>query len=393
MPIIPIGAAMASIGGTAASAAGGAAGAAAGGIGAKVAAGAVGKGFMGSMLGKGGWAKFGLDVLGSVGGVLGIIGFHRHPMVESDPTHSTVRIATGLNFEGGLSGAGGQVPLISLFAENGQSLGTWKGKGKWKVDDGSFMEVKVRHRKESTKQSTYMTLSGRNDAICIAYITNTWPDDSKYAWTGDWAQLCEPYSEDPLPWYYSNIYIDNENYSPHCMWIGNDNKTYPTGLQLHFMDFLAVESEHGNMTAEQKTALTKELCTNGYSFVAHREPDYKKLHLGYAKGVVGTHNRTKTIEPRDEPGMATNLGFADKLVRDNGTVHSARSLCDSRSSLGPDFVNIGEGLFCDMDTHELWPVCREGGEDKCFNVGSNQLIVGGKASRKTYSQLLDWTRP
>lgn len=42
-------------------------------------------------------------------------------------------------------------------------------------------------------------------------------------------------------------------------------------------------------------------------------------------------------------------------------------------SLGPDFVSIEEGLFCDMDTSELWPLCTETQMNDCFDFSAQQI--------------------
>ncbi len=41
------------------------------------------------------------------------------------------------------------------------------------------------------------------------------------------------------------------------------------------------------------------------------------------------------------------------VVRDLDA-HSALELCESHSSVGPDFVSAKEGVYCDMCTHGIW---------------------------------------
>jgi hypothetical protein len=72
---------------------------------------------------------------------------------------------------------------------------------------------------------------------------------------------------------------------------------------------------------------------------------------------------------------------------------SAAQLCASVPSLGPDFLNVAEGLFCNMRTKTLYPVCDEelGRIDNCFDAGMRKLVVGGIHKRDVdYLKVIDW---
>lgn len=60
---------------------------------------------------------------------------------------------------------------------------------------------------------------------------------------------------------------------------------------------------------------------------------------------------------------------------------SARELCESQTSLGEDFANKDEGLFCDMDEKKLYKICKgrndgHGGWDlgRCFDWDERRLV-------------------
>ncbi|KAL4800097.1 hypothetical protein BDV19DRAFT_384462 [Aspergillus venezuelensis] len=53
--------------------------------------------------------------------------------------------------------------------------------------------------------------------------------------------------------------------------------------------------------------------------------------------------------------------------------HSARELCDHPMSLGPDFVDIPEGLFCDMGTGKVWPLCEDPLNETPFDLDSREM--------------------
>ncbi|RMZ84980.1 hypothetical protein DV738_g188, partial [Chaetothyriales sp. CBS 135597] len=68
---------------------------------------------------------------------------------------------------------------------------------------------------------------------------------------------------------------------------------------------------------------------------------------------------------------------ADRLVISNIAQHSAIELCNSISSLGPDFVSIPEGMFCDMSEKRLWPVCADSSSPYCFDIASQTVRGSG----------------
>lgn len=57
--------------------------------------------------------------------------------------------------------------------------------------------------------------------------------------------------------------------------------------------------------------------------------------------------------------------------------HSARELCESDTSYGPDTVSLSEQLFCDMDTRGLFELCGEdsGLTTNCFDLATTTLML------------------
>lgn len=101
---------------------------------------------------------------------------------------SSVAFAVGLNTDG-LSGAGGDLPDVRLFGEGGEFLGA-------KYDPGDIQngaagkKVKVDQSGHEYQQPSYALFTANDDAICVAYVAQTWPDGSKWAWSGDWGRVC-----------------------------------------------------------------------------------------------------------------------------------------------------------------------------------------------------------
>lgn len=89
---------------------------------------------------------------------------------SSNDKGSVVRLQVGLNSDGGLQAAGGD------------------------VSEGSFIDIEIDLNKGmSGQQSTDLDLSEvlpANNRICIASIGHTSSDGSKYGWLGDWGANC-----------------------------------------------------------------------------------------------------------------------------------------------------------------------------------------------------------
>lgn len=60
------------------------------------------------------------------------------------------------------------------------------------------------------------------------------------------------------------------------------------------------------------------------------------------------------------------------IISDLG--HTAESLCESETSWGPDFVGE-DGMYCDMATHTLHPLCSHRNVEGCVNIDEVQRSV------------------
>ena len=113
------------------------------------------------------------------------------PIIESGFTRT--RIAIGMNDYDGMQ-SDGEAPDIRLWAKNGEFVGIHsdhQGGEKIWIPDGSFVDIDVHHEHLNTKQSPYALFSGNDNAICIAYIEQIWPDGQDFAWVGNWGRTCE----------------------------------------------------------------------------------------------------------------------------------------------------------------------------------------------------------
>jgi hypothetical protein len=358
-----------------------------------------------------------LSVFGLVSDVLGIVQFGLDNFSPPETATSVVRIAVGLDIDGGLSNAGGDLPDVRLFNEAGKFLGLNADPGR--IGDGSTVDIKVSHNDDNGQQAPYVLFSANDDAICIAYASITWPNGDKYAWLGDWGRRCGG------SWYFSNLFVNGLNSKPDCLWIDANGDQPQTGFQVHFTEFVPTASEippdAGALPTLSKSA--DYLCNSGPPFKLYTDPDPKGITYwtldpngpnnkrsvdttsGYSNSGSSRRERRSSRTKQSLPGgqrhrhsnstqqASGQARHTGHLVVDNSTDHSAAILCASPSSVGPDFANIAEGRFCRMSDKTLWPVCATDGSamDNCFDSVTQKLIVGGKVTRdQAYSRVTSW---
>ncbi|KAF7556137.1 hypothetical protein G7Z17_g1655 [Cylindrodendrum hubeiense] len=341
-----------------------------------------------------------IEVIGVISGLLGIVSFAQDNFGEADTTTSSVKITVGLDVSGGLDNAGGSLPDVRLFNEAGDFIGISNSADA--ITDGSTGEVKITHEDSSNgQQATYALLSANNDAICIAYMTMTWANGDQYGWVGDWGSECG------ATWYYSNVYVQGTSYKPNCMWIDANGDQPQTGFQVHWPEFVL---EDGDAVDPEGTK-RDYLCNSGAPFTTYTTPDPDTITFWTinnkrdetAKSTAksrrqsswiprgrGSHGVVARNESSSDPSSSDR--FANHLVLDDDPEHTTATLCESRSSVGPDFVNQAEGQFCRMSDKTVWPICSTDIQDDCFNTDSQQLIQGGLATRDSpYTVVTDWT--
>lgn len=88
-----------------------------------------------------------------------------------------------------------------------------------------------------------------------------------------------------------------------------------------------------------------------------------------------------------------------RLVKSSIPNQSAVELCESATSFGPDFVNVVEGMYCDMSTKTALPLCPENlsgvegavVDGLCFDLnGLTTLLNGVLDEVKNFTSVLDW---
>lgn len=162
-----------------------------------------------------------IDVFALItGSALGIIGI-AFPENSISPSplaqgNSLLRIGIGLNSSASQS-LGGTVPSIKAYNEERVLIGSAGGSEANRIDAGQFVTVTVKQNM-TFQQPTYLDVAGGGDAVCIAYLLQTWADSTQIGtqvsaikgnisadypgWLGDMGMFCG------AKWYYSNLYVN-----------------------------------------------------------------------------------------------------------------------------------------------------------------------------------------
>ncbi|ETS74482.1 hypothetical protein PFICI_14348 [Pestalotiopsis fici W106-1] len=314
-----------------------------------------------------------IEAIGVISGILGIVQFGIDNFGgDEENSGSVVKVAVALEGADGAppTNTGGDLPDVRVWNDNGVFVGMTADPGT--VDAGNLGSVTISH----DNQNTYSLFSANDDAICVAWATVQMSDDrggTSYAVSGDFGRVCGG------TWYASGMYPQSDSeYQPDCFWIDANGDQPNTGFQVRWPSYANVSFDESNTDPEQ-------FCDD-IKFGLRTESDPNSINYFTRK--------TKRQTPTRAGWMASQL-----VVSDSQT-HSAQKLCDSDSSLGPDFAHTGEQKFCDMDSKTLYDFCSAGNNATgCFDLASKQLSTpmtrrGSVLPRQSspYSTIKDWRK-
>ncbi|KAF2664830.1 hypothetical protein BT63DRAFT_459443 [Microthyrium microscopicum] len=346
--------------------------------------------------------------------------------------------STGLNRDPG--SMGGNIPHVSVYADDGVLIGRAKGNSKKNWTPGSTYPVSINpEHGQQGKQATYVTVAAAgNDAICISGISVAWPDGSDpRGWLGDMGQNCTDVglsaAESPY-WANSNTQTGSDpSHKSKCIWLDGD-KTGGIATQaigLHITDFGRTDGATDANGEPLRNAVAKQWTGNrdlfckakarmGFydtffadSFPLVYQPPLEFNDNGTDKDVGMVLHHYTNIDPElltparkrrnaALPSFNVTSSSHRNLVHSHHAGHSAVELCLSKTSVSPDFVSHAEGKFCDMATKIIWPLCLGQTVVGCFNATSNQLIPDATRLNKReleqvnasaddmYSHILHW---
>ncbi|KAF4124722.1 hypothetical protein GMORB2_5388 [Geosmithia morbida] len=312
------------------------------------------------------------EAIGIVSGLLGIVQFGIDNFASEPGPGSSFKVAVALDgANGGTDNAGGDLPDVRVWNEYTDFVGITADPGT--VGDGNIGTVDVEHE----NQGVYTLFSANNDAICIAWVTTTWSDErggNEYAVSGDFGKQCG------ATWYYSGMFPSSDSdYQPACFWIDGNGDQPKTGFQVYWPSYSGTEFDESNTDPNT-------FC-NGVDFGIRDEPDPNTVTFWTKKQRKSTQSMARS---RRRAAWTSSA-----LVLSDTASHSAKELCQSDTSMGPDFVHTTEGLFCDMGSKTLFDICRQDKKTNCFDLDSNSLLGNGTAIHRRglesgYTSIRDW---
>lgn len=280
------------------------------------------------------------------------------------------------NGNGGNSGSlmysNGRCPDVRLWDDSERFLGITNIDPQ--VRDGNYCSQTV-DQGNNNAGSAWGLMTANDDAICMAYVLNKWPDGQSYGWTGGFGRSCHH------SWYPSSVAMDGK-YTD-CVWMSNNGAaTDVTAIQIHFPDF---ETNDNNDKDHPEYSDASSYCgTTSVVFDTDNDPNY----LVYKRDGDAVLNLTSSISGyKPQTG---NLLFDTRLVKSSIPSHSAIDVCESGTSVGPDFVSTVEGVMCDIHM----PLCAVGVLGKCFDLSTTSVLLDGLFSTVEavwkYSRIEEW---
>ncbi|KAF3013173.1 hypothetical protein E8E14_000495 [Neopestalotiopsis sp. 37M] len=313
---------------------------------------------------------------GAINGILGIWKFADSMIPKDASPASNYRVYVGLegfkDDEGKeLSNAHGDIETIKTYNIQHELIGSGGGLNVGGDDsDDQYADIEVEQKGNS--QSIWTEFYAGDDAICIAAITATMDEGTKWAWTGDWGYWCG------LNWFPSGYVIQNDkdeqDASPMCTWLDKDHSE---DLKAAAIGVNWSELKAGNEAPSNLDELKKQCGDNMQAW-----PDN-----GGDQMLPVTDKKKRSVFRRSQRSD-------DRLVVSRLNNHNATEVCESWSSWGPDFVSEQEGVYCNMETHEAVPLCDADTTVNCFDLntshGPAMVRRNGKRSPRNPSRVITW---
>lgn len=335
---------------------------------------------------------------------------------------------------GGNPNSGGSIPHMAVWDENNNRVTQFTGDRNGHIGDKSgntitFTKDNYQNHMNPANPEYVSIVMHENDGICLALVIAS-TQGIAWSWTGDIGYTCG------AQWYASKYTVQSSNQPIRCVWLdaNHDNGIIAKGLTLHTRDF----SGEAGLLAQYKEDQAR-LCQNTARMTFHPDiapdsllPAFFQPALSYmgetndgdptkpyTAGALKKPDQGKDRKTRAYPD-GTNLDghklrmrrniHGRRSVKRRGiknldpsvlTVshlpgHSARELCEHDMSLGPDFVSMEEGLFCDMETATLWSLCDAKLQVGCFDMTTKTIKPrAGKRDgipEKTYTSTDEWKK-
>lgn len=223
-----------------------------------------------------------------------------------------------------------------------------------------------------SRGSVGLCSSWRSDARLTSRIAagTSAGNEEPWTWTGDVGADCGQ------AWDYSRESLGGTNEeSPQrkCVWLAGSNGTAVENNTLH----TTTRQMKINMFAYGAWARNETLdyrCGATIFSQDDKDPIEEPTPRGPISQSRLRAKRTPYAQPiQDKPPRERSSKSASELVVNSRPDQSAIELCNSPTSRGSDFVSIDEGLFCDMETKALYPLCSSEVKSQCFDLEHERL--------------------
>lgn len=314
---------------------------------------------------------------------------------------------------GDLDNAGGDLPHIALWNEDGERLGQYNPK-KAKLDqdndaeDGRIVVVNTQNESQDDDPAYIMLSNIENDAICLASIrvSNGVIDSTFYGETAKWCGQS---------WYYSHRGFGVDMINPSCVWLDGDhtNDINALAMSWHVPDMIPSADKidmynknwhylckstprfsfWGDLLPNSRIPIfspkleyERDSQTGGPGADKHPERalDGSRVYDKSVQMYLGPNAKRSVSDRRVSTGPTRRPNLRRRGFNHNpGHIiiseidhHSARELCEHPTSYGYDFVSTVERGYCDMESKTWYPLC--GGDEmirhRCFDLNARVLI-------------------
>ncbi|KAK4220838.1 hypothetical protein QBC38DRAFT_378219 [Podospora fimiseda] len=279
-----------------------------------------------------------LGVIGFLGDVVTIVPFALSLFASRRVDEDVFRIFAAFGSAPD-EGTTGFIDQIRTYNVKEEWIGRWDGNTA--IDNGPYSDIAA---------MGFILMSVSPDPICISHMTVTCIDGTNWGWPGDWGWAC---GQD---WHWSNIVNNGKGPAPsgRCMWLDADqrNGIKAASIKIHWPTF------HEQGTPKDKNARNRCGKANGIRVYDLNE-----------KGVAYPARKAKPLG--NVVRIKRKADRAGRLVVSDIPHQTASELCQSETSKGPYFVSVVEGLFCNMETSKLLPLCAKGTDSSaagCFHL-------------------------
>lgn len=257
----------------------------------------------------------------------------------------------------------------------------------------------------SVHQSAHVPVCCSANSSKVAKMPDTGED---WVWTGDIGAACGQ------AWEYgatSKGKLDNgDPYFPRCTWMDTDQGAdieiggQPITNRQMKINMMAYGGDAGDKPLSYYCGATIFTWDN-------KDPISVLPPEGPSCPACDSDKATRKVKRSTAPDAASRNATqhsqrprrsqksADRLIVNSRKQQSAVTLCNSPTSRGSDFASTNEGLFCDMSTKTLYPLCSNTTVSDCFDLQTEEMqlrkreLVNGSLAvshSKQYKKISHW---